>query len=54
MKVSHLALAAVAPAMMLCSCYTVLKAPYSTSSSYDESRYARDSRGRSGAKRRAF
>lgn len=44
MKVSHLALAAVAPAMMLCSCYTVLKAPYSTSSSYDESRYARDSR----------
>ena len=46
MKVSHLAVAAVAPAMMLCSCYTVLKAPYSTSSSssYDESRYARDSR----------
>jgi hypothetical protein len=42
MKVGDLTLAAIVPALLLCSCYTVLNAPYSTTSGYDESRYAKD------------
>ena len=42
MKTRHFALSAVAPALLLCSCYTVLRAPYSTTDQYyDDSRYSR-------------